>query len=47
MFDEITEKMEAAIQVMVGLIERGYALCGTASRGKDSGCASILMSLDG
>jgi 3'-phosphoadenosine 5'-phosphosulfate sulfotransferase (PAPS reductase)/FAD synthetase/predicted nucleic acid-binding protein len=43
MFEAISVKIEVAVRIMVGLIERGYALCGTASGGKDSGCASILM----
>ena len=42
MFDEILEKIEAAIAVLVGLIDAGHPLCGTAS-GKDSTCATILM----
>jgi DNA sulfur modification protein DndC len=43
MFDEILTMMEAAIAVMVGLIERGHPLSCGASGGKDSGCATILM----
>jgi DNA sulfur modification protein DndC len=42
MFDEILQKMEAAIAVLMGLIRAGHPLCGTAS-GKDSTCATILM----
>ncbi|NVH76365.1 hypothetical protein FSB08_28495 [Paraburkholderia sp. JPY432] len=42
MFDEILQKMEAAIAVLIGLIRAGHPLCGTAS-GKDSTCATILM----
>jgi DNA sulfur modification protein DndC len=42
MFDDILEKMETAIAVLVGLIHAGHPLCGTAS-GKDSTCATILM----
>ncbi|MGF6736382.1 hypothetical protein GCT19_22430 [Paraburkholderia sp. CNPSo 3155] len=42
MFDEILQKMEAAIGVLMGLIRAGHPLCGTAS-GKDSTCATILM----
>lgn len=43
MFKEILEKMEAAIDAMVGLILAGYPLCGTISGGKDSGCTTILL----
>ncbi|RZF26645.1 hypothetical protein EVC45_26875 [Paraburkholderia sp. UYCP14C] len=42
MFDDILQKMEAAIAVLMGLIRAGHPLCGTAS-GKDSTCATILM----
>jgi hypothetical protein len=42
MFDDILQKIEAAIAVLVGLIRAGHPLCGTAS-GKDSTCATILM----
>lgn len=42
MFDEILQKMEAAIAVLMGVIRAGHPLCGTAS-GKDSTCATILM----
>ncbi|MFL9912056.1 adenine nucleotide alpha hydrolase family protein [Paraburkholderia sp. RL17-337-BIB-A] len=42
MFDDILEKMETAIAVLVGLIHAVHPLCGTAS-GKDSTCATILM----
>jgi DNA sulfur modification protein DndC len=42
MFDEIIDKMEAAIAALIGLIRAGHPLCGTVS-GKDSTCATILM----
>ena len=42
MFDEILQKMEAAIAVLSGFIQEGHPLCGTLS-GKDSTCATILM----
>ncbi|MGF6267440.1 DNA sulfur modification protein DndC [Paraburkholderia youngii] len=42
MFDDILQKMEAAIAVLMGLIRAGHPLCGTAS-GKDSTCATIVM----
>jgi DNA sulfur modification protein DndC len=41
--ETIQEKMERAINVILGLIRKKYSLCGATSSGKDSSVVALLM----